>query len=144
MRKILTIVSTLVLIFNVGIATTVANEKVGICHATNSETNPYVYEEVSRNALDAHFKHGDYRAEGPEDCATASPAPSPSDEPTPSVEPSLEPEPSDNVDDEVITACVDGVTSEITYGEFSELHAEGLAYFGECDTITLPDTAMEK
>lgn len=34
-------------------------EKVTICHATGSETNPYVTITVSENALKGHDKHGD-------------------------------------------------------------------------------------
>jgi hypothetical protein len=33
--------------------------KVTICHQTGSETNPSVTITVSRNALPAHFAHGD-------------------------------------------------------------------------------------
>lgn len=34
-------------------------DTVGICHRTGSETNPYVYIEVNRNAVRAHEGHGD-------------------------------------------------------------------------------------
>lgn len=43
--------------------------------------------------------------------------------------------------DEVITACVNGETVQITYDEFSVLHESG-AYYGPC--TPLPDTAMER
>lgn len=33
------------------------DNKVGICHATGSKTNPYVFIEVDRNAVKAHQKH---------------------------------------------------------------------------------------
>lgn len=33
--------------------------KVGICHRTKSDSNPYVYIVVSLNAVQAHRKHGD-------------------------------------------------------------------------------------
>lgn len=33
--------------------------KVGICHRTGSESNPYEYITVSANAADAHVAHGD-------------------------------------------------------------------------------------
>lgn len=35
------------------------NEKVGICHETGSETNPFVFISVSINAVKAHTGHGD-------------------------------------------------------------------------------------
>ncbi|MBD0347982.1 MAG: hypothetical protein ICV59_02405 [Thermoleophilia bacterium] len=34
-------------------------DKVTICHRTGSDSNPYVEITISRNALDAHLKHGD-------------------------------------------------------------------------------------
>jgi hypothetical protein len=34
-------------------------EKVGICHRTGSQSNPFQYISVSVNALDAHIAHGD-------------------------------------------------------------------------------------
>jgi hypothetical protein len=35
------------------------NGKTTICHATGSETNPYVLITISNNALDAHARHQD-------------------------------------------------------------------------------------
>jgi hypothetical protein len=34
-------------------------EKIGICHATGSQTNPFVYIEVPENALNGHEGHAD-------------------------------------------------------------------------------------
>jgi hypothetical protein len=33
------------------------NGKIGVCHATGSDTNPYVYIEINQNALKAHADH---------------------------------------------------------------------------------------
>jgi hypothetical protein len=35
------------------------DDKVTICHHTGSDTNPYVKITISKNALEAHKKHGD-------------------------------------------------------------------------------------
>lgn len=37
------------------------DHKVGICHATGSKTNPYVYIVVDKHAAEAHRKHQDGR-----------------------------------------------------------------------------------
>lgn len=53
--------------------TTQYNEgQIGVCHATGSESNPYVY--IEPNAASAHLENhpNDYPADGPEDCAVAS------------------------------------------------------------------------
>jgi len=38
-----------------------SDHKIGICHATGSKTNPYVYIVVDKHAADAHAKHQDGR-----------------------------------------------------------------------------------
>jgi hypothetical protein len=52
-------------------------DRVGICHRTGSATNPYVFIEVSENAVPAHIGpdahpplngREDFRASGPEEC----------------------------------------------------------------------------
>ena len=66
------------------------SKKVGICHATGSKTNPYVYIVVSKSAADAHERHQDGRdiigAKSAADCkkgevkgsnATPTPTPTP-------------------------------------------------------------------
>ena len=80
--------------------------KVGICHRTASDTNPYVYIEVDEASLDAHLNNlpghpaktnedgsprNDYLADGPEDCEVNEPSPSPSPSPDPSPKPPKEP-----------------------------------------------------
>lgn len=37
------------------------DHKIGICHATGSKTNPYVYIVVDKHAAEAHKKHHDGR-----------------------------------------------------------------------------------
>lgn len=44
--------------------------------------------------------------------------------------------------EEVITACLDGQSVQMTYDEFGEAHQTSGAYFGPCSTTSvLPDTA---
>ena len=60
------------------------NEKVTICHATGSETNPYVEITVSENALPAHLRHQDGRDLVPAPatgCGDVSPTPDPGPDP---------------------------------------------------------------
>jgi hypothetical protein len=40
---------------------TISDHKVGICHATGSKTNPYVFIVVDKHAAAAHAKHQDGR-----------------------------------------------------------------------------------
>lgn len=72
--------------------------KVLICHATGSETNPYVLIEVSENALKGHFKDGHQENEdilnpesgvcpGPTETPKPTPTETPTDSPTTPTEP---------------------------------------------------------
>jgi len=58
--------------------------KIGVCHATGSKTNPYVFINVDEHAVPAHTNHQDDRdvvgAKSAADCpkpATQTPAPTP-------------------------------------------------------------------
>jgi Ca2+-binding RTX toxin-like protein len=67
------------------------NEKVTICHATGSATNPYVEITISVNALPAHLRHQDGRDIIPAPVTgcgdvTPTPDPGPNPNPGPSVE----------------------------------------------------------
>ncbi|HEV8636948.1 MAG TPA: hypothetical protein VG370_22235, partial [Chloroflexota bacterium] len=51
-------------------------EKVTVCHATGSSTNPFVLIRVSKNAAGAHARHGDrVGAQSEEDCTAVTTAP---------------------------------------------------------------------
>ena len=63
---------------------TIPDHKIGICHATGSSTNPYVFIVVDKHAADAHAKHQDGRdiigAKSAADCphkVAATPTPTP-------------------------------------------------------------------
>jgi hypothetical protein len=68
-------------------ASSTKDHKVGICHATGSKTNPYVYINVDEHAVKAHQSHQDGRdiigVKSAKDCPTGSSKPSP----TPSASP---------------------------------------------------------
>jgi phage protein U len=59
MRNVCSLAVTVVLLGTAAIATAQAGDKVPICHATGSATNPYVLVDVSVNASDTHLNgHG--------------------------------------------------------------------------------------
>ena len=120
----------------------VNDKKVTICHATGSETNPFVEITISENAVDAHFDSNHQRDEdtfGP--CAVVVPSASPSVVPTtPAPSPSEE-------DGKKVTIChATGSESnpfvEITISEnaveahFRDGHQRGEDVFGPCPTPT--------
>lgn len=74
-------------------------DKVTICHATGSETNPYVELPIAPSAVygpGGHFNEHEEDYFGP--CHPASPSPSPTGTPEPSSEPSASPTPEPSVE----------------------------------------------
>jgi hypothetical protein len=74
---ITTLVLTAAFLRPVTSVVTAQADRVGICHRTGSDTNPYVFIEVSRNAVPAHIGadahpplngRADFLASGPEAC----------------------------------------------------------------------------
>lgn len=70
---------------------TIPSHKVGICHATGSEKNPYVFIVVDKNATDAHKNHQDRRDVIGVSSASACPKTTTNPSPSPSVSPSTKP-----------------------------------------------------
>ncbi|WP_221090301.1 hypothetical protein [Deinococcus aquaedulcis] len=85
------------------------NDKVTICHATGSETNPYNLITVSRNALSAHEGHGDIIPAPPEGCPTtadgAAPSPTPPSPTPPNPAPPSPTPPGGGSDNDKVTIC---------------------------------------
>jgi hypothetical protein len=51
---------------------TPTGDRIGICHRTGSEKNPWRYIEISKNAVEAHRAHGDIIDVGsPAECPQA-------------------------------------------------------------------------
>jgi hypothetical protein len=92
------------------LATTNTNSdhKVGICHATGSKTNPYVYIVVDKHAADAHAKHQDGKdiigassagqcpKPAAKDCPKPTVTPKPTPKPVVTPKPTATPKPADN------------------------------------------------
>jgi Ca2+-binding RTX toxin-like protein len=57
-------------------------DKVTICHATGSATNPYVEITVSENAFAAHQEHGDFIVDPSKGCSPGVVTPEDPDDPT--------------------------------------------------------------
>lgn len=96
----------LVVAFTTGRASATAEEKVTICHATGSETNPYTQNVVSPNAIEGHFDNpgtpkagheSDLLFEGEVDCPEPEVTPTPTDEPTPTPTEEVTPTPTVDV-----------------------------------------------
>ena len=90
-NPIVLVIIILITAFILGMFITRANSKVTICHATSSDTNPYVRIVVSENATSGHFENNgtpkaghedDILLQGEKDCPTP-PVEEPVPEPTP-------------------------------------------------------------
>lgn len=101
MKKLIAIISIIILA-GAGIAFATPAPKVTICHATSSETNPWVRTVVSENAISGHFENngttkagheGDVLLQGEVDCPVVTPDPTPDPTPTPTPEPTPTPTP---------------------------------------------------
>jgi ABC-type sugar transport system substrate-binding protein len=80
MKKILVFVCLFSVLFVAGVifaSKSSASDKVTICHATGSETNPFVEITVSLNALKGHEQHGDVIPAPDAGCDGISPDPLP-------------------------------------------------------------------
>jgi hypothetical protein len=67
-------------------------DKAGLCHATGSASEPYVYIVVRQEAVQGHLDHGDYPANSPAACQRT-PMPTPTNTPLPTNTPTNTPVP---------------------------------------------------
>ncbi len=121
------VILALILAFAFAVGNATAADKVGICHATGSESNPYVFIVIAEQAAEAaHIDrdtgnlHGDqlgnvdFYAESEAECnTTPTPAPSssPTLTPTPTVAPTATPTPTPTPNETDCISVVDGIVS---------------------------------
>ena len=106
-----TVIAVLILAV-IGVASAKKDHKVTICHATSSETNPWVRTVVDEHATSGHFNNngttkagheGDVLLAGDVACPVVEPTPTPT--PTPEVTPTPTPTPTPGPVAEEPTGC---------------------------------------
>jgi hypothetical protein len=69
-----TVVPALITMLALPVSTFAVAEKVDLCHATGSASNPFEVISVADSAFPAHQAHGDFVVPGSGDCSDGVPA----------------------------------------------------------------------